>query len=367
MKIVFFADLHLEAGFVWAGPEVGRKWRSSVREALSSIVHLAQEVGADALLVGGDLYEHDRVTPDTAEFLRASFAELEPMRVFVAPGNHDWFGPESVYRRVDWSQNVHVFTEARLEPVELEDGLYLWGAAHRAPANTPGFLDRFRVDRDGVNIALFHGSEQAAFRYEAEGKKPHAPFEESQIAEAGLVHAFVGHYHTPRDTEYLTYPGNPEPLGFGETGERGAVVAEITEDGKVRRERVRVAGFPLWDLTVDVTGCSNREEVRRRVRDALGGKDGVARVTLEGELAPEVDLRLPQDLIDVAPQTMAVVPRWGRVHVAYDLEVLREEAGIRGEFVRAVLADESLPDDVRQKVLITGLRALDGREDLEVG
>src|SRR5207245_7699093 len=119
---------------------------------MGKIIDLAAQEQADALLCGGDLYEQDRFTPDTGEFLRATFESLHPMPVFLAPGNHDWWGPESLYRRVSWSPNVHVFTESRLRPVELTDGVTLWGAAHLAPANTDDFLTGFDVGRGGVNL-----------------------------------------------------------------------------------------------------------------------------------------------------------------------------------------------------------------------
>lgn len=97
-------------------------------------------MNADALFCGGDLYEHEYFRPDTAEFLKATFAELAPIPVYIAPGNHDWYGPQSLYAQVDWSENVHVFREAVFRGVELNNGVWLWGAAHMGPANTGNFL-----------------------------------------------------------------------------------------------------------------------------------------------------------------------------------------------------------------------------------
>lgn len=153
MRLLHFADLHLDTPFSWVSPELARSRRRGLRETLTSICKLAVDLRVDALCCGGDLYEQDRFTPDTAEFLRSAFEQLVPVPVFVAPGNHDWFGPQSLYRQVRWSSNVVVFTEDRLTPVGLADGLTLWGAAHRAPANTRGFLDVFQVDRGSPAIA----------------------------------------------------------------------------------------------------------------------------------------------------------------------------------------------------------------------
>src|SRR5437016_13425176 len=123
MRVVLVADLHLDTSFAWATREVARRRRQRLREVLASIGALAKEVKADAVLCAGDLYEHERVVPDTAEFLRQSFERLQPLPVYVAPGNHDWLGPESVYRRISWSPNVHVFGSDRLAPVPPADGL----------------------------------------------------------------------------------------------------------------------------------------------------------------------------------------------------------------------------------------------------
>jgi DNA repair exonuclease SbcCD nuclease subunit len=244
MKVVHFADLHLEAAFAWMGTrdvESPRRRRHGLRQTLKRIVQLTVEEHADALLCGGDLYEHERFTPDTVEFVRSVFGELHPIRVYVAPGNHDWLGPESLYRQATWTPNVHVFSNDRLEPITLSDGLTLWGGAHVVPANSDNFLDRFTVNRGGVHIALFHGTDQSAFYQQGSGKVPHAPFRPEQITDSGLHHAFLGHFHRPMDRPTYTYPGNPDPLSFGEDGNRGAVVATIHADGRVDRVRHRVA------------------------------------------------------------------------------------------------------------------------------
>jgi exonuclease SbcD len=364
MKVLLFADLHLDTPFAWAPVRIARSRRQALRDTLLRIVQLAGELQVDALLCGGDLYEHERVSPDTGAFLRSAFERLHPTPVFLAPGNHDWYGPESLYRLNDWSPNVHIFEHARLEPVPLSDGLTLWGAAHCAPANTDGFLDGFIVDRGGVHLAIFHGSERNWLLQEGEGKLPHAPFDAEQIGRAGLHHVFLGHYHRPRDAKRHTYPGNPEPLAFGEDGDRGAVIATVSGDGVVTQERRRVSTTQVHERGIDVSDCRSLQDVREAIAASLNGCSGVARVTLTGELQPELDLNVPS-LSDAAPWMDLLVPQVGPLHPGYDLEALADEQTVRGQFVRDVTAAD-LPEDVRRRVLLTGLRALDGRNDLEV-
>lgn len=367
MRLLLFSDLHLETPFRWAGPDAARDRRRMLREALRRIAQLADELGVDALCCGGDLYEHERFSPDTGEFLRTTFSELAPLPVVIAPGNHDWLGPASLYQQVDWSENVHVFSEDRLTPLSLADGLTLWGAAHRAPASTRNFLDGFRPERGGIHVALFHGSEQRGLAFQEQGKVPHAPFRAEQIPAAGLHHAMLGHFHTPVDGQWHTYPGNPDPLEFGEQGERGAVLVTLAVDGSVSRERHRVTSSIVNDVTVNLDGVTHSGQILERIREALTSCEGFARVTLTGEIDPDVDLRLEDVKPEsVAPHLAGVVARIGALSVAYDLGALAEERTVRGQFVRDVLGATDLTEDRRRRVLVTGLRALDGRGDLEV-
>ena len=366
VKIVHFADLHLDSGFAWAGADgaAARRRRQSLRDALHRITALARDVDAGALLCGGDLYEHDRVSPDTARFLQATFADLDPCPVYLAPGNHDWYGPQSLYALVDWSPNVHVFREPRLQPARLADGLTLWGAAHCAPANTANFFDGFTAHAPGVHVALCHAAERSWLAEQGGAKQPHAPFDAGDIERAGLAHAFLGHYHRPRDAARHTYPGNPDPLAFGEEGERGAVVATIAADGAVTRERRVVASTAAHDLRLDISGCTSQQNVRDRLAQAQAGRHGVVRLTVEGELHPDVDLREDDLRLTLLESFEGAQIRFGSLHAGYDVEEIGGEQTVRGQFVRDVL-QAGLPEDETRRVLAAGLRALAGRTDLE--
>jgi exonuclease SbcD len=364
-KILHFADLHLDAAFSGLLPDdAGRRRRRALRETLTNIAALAGQADVDAVFCAGDLFEQERVSPDTVAFLRETFTRLQPLPIYVAPGNHDWYGRGTVYAQTDWSANVTIFKNPRPEAVVLRDGLTLWGAAHCAPANTDNFFERFTADRSGVSIGLFHASECTWLHVQSQGKEPHAAFAPDDIRRAGLTYAFLGHFHTPRSAPTYSYPGNPCPLAFGETGDRGAIVATVEDDGSVAIERHRVAATNVLDLTVDVDGCASGDDVRRRVLDAVRGLSGSARINLTGALEREVELH-PRDLVDAARNLDGVSFRLEGLSVAYDWDLLAGEQTVRGEFVREVRG-AGLPAEEARRVLVMGLRALEGRTDLEV-
>lgn len=369
MKLLVFADLHLDTTFRWLKnkPEIARELRNRLRRTLTDIIKLAQEKQVDAVLCAGDLYEQEHFTPDTARFVSSTLNEAGPIRIYLAPGNHDWLAPDSIYQTTSWGSYVHLFTENRFCPVELETGLLLWGYAHTRPTQTVNPLEGFRVKGEGTHIGLFHGSENRLSTRLMYESNSYAPFDSEDINRAGLAHAFVGHYHNPIDETLFTYPGNPHPLNFGEgqSSQRGPILVEIDSKGIISRERIDVASTIFRDVSIDVTGAESSQDVRDIVSHELHRlKNGIVRVFLTGDISPEIDLHIT-DLNGVGGHLDVCTFRLDRLRVAYDIEKIKQESTVRGTFCQQVLSSD-LEEEEKHRILVTGLRALEGRTDLDL-
>jgi hypothetical protein len=215
-----------------------------------------------------------------------------------------------------------------------------------------------------VSVALFHGSERSGLGVQGSGrggaaKVPHAPFDARQVERAGLAHALVGHYHRPVHGPWHTYPGNPEPLSFGEVEPRGPVLVTGGADGSVRRSARPVAARLWQDVTVEVADARHGGEIREPVRAALAACSGLVRLTVTGTCSPELSLA-GLELADLGAHLDALVVRPPQLRPGYDIARLAAEPTVRGSFVRDVLASE-LDTEAAQRVLTAGLLALDGR------
>ena len=368
MRLLAFSDLHLDAPFAGRGPRMARLRRAELRDTLSRIVRLAKELSVDALMCAGDLYEHELYTPDTVQMLQRLFSEAAPIPVLISPGNHDWFGPGSIYVTADWSPNVHIFGTGDLQPYDGLDGVRVWGFAHRNPSSTTIPLDRFRARGSGLHLGLLHGSELGGWAKMAESepeKIRHAPFRADSITRAGLAHCIVGHYHSPFMGDSHTYPGAPAPLSFKDRGRGGAVEIAFDERGRmVERNLHRVTNLEVHDLALDVSGCVDLGEIQNRLDTLLKSRQGIARVTVGGELGSAVELDL--SVLNHRRGTLQDLEvRAGSMYPGYDVATIRKEPTVRGAFVRDVMAAD-LDEEERHRVIITGLRALEGRKDLAV-
>lgn len=358
MRVVACADLHLDLPFKWSTSAAASRLRQGIRASLEAALQLAVDEQADAFVLAGDVYEHDRATLDTAQFLVRVLGEFNGP-VLVAPGNHDHYSSESIWATRNWPSNVHVFSEPCFKPVALSPAFTIWGAAHTQPANTPGFFDHgFVVEGGGVHLGLFHGSERLSLAFEGSNKQPHAPFSAGQIPRSGLTHAVVGHFHQAQAKEHHTYPGAASFQSFDSTP-GGVVLLDFDSATLLERRWLPVEELQIHDLELDVTGYGDASSIHAACAGLVNELSGMVRVTLVGEQNPDVSLDLR-----TLEQSGLVVR--SKVRSAYDLLGLAEEASVRGEFVRGVQAAEFTSEDERERVLVTGLRALDGRVDLEV-
>ena len=365
VTILHTADVHLNRAYSAMGMSQGiaSARREELRAALRRFVDLAIEMEADAVTIGGDLFEHDRATLDTGHFLRQQFGRLARVRVLIAPGNHDPYVPDSLYRRVEWPANVTIFQTPQFHPVNLALGVTIWGAGHDGPALRRNLLEGFRVRGPGRHLLLFHGSDTRAV---PEGKAVHAPFSGDDVAATGADFALLGHYHGarlhPEDKPRFAYPGSPEALDFGEEGTHYVLRLDASETD-VRPELLAFGRIAFSTHRLDITPMTTSEEVRSAIWLLPAG--GIVRVVLEGQLQPEMDLEVAA-LYNSCAERFAFLDIVDRTEPGYDFAQLAEESTTKGVFVRLMSARlEGAPPDERETIreaLVIGLRAFDRRE-----
>lgn len=360
-RILHLSNLHLDAPF----PALGPTRRADLRATLGRILALARERRVDAVTIAGNLYEQDYALPDTAAFLAQQFERLAPLRVFIAPGTRDPYTNDSLYAQNRWPENVTIFSQGKLTPVDLAPGVTLWGAAC-PPARGYSTLEGFHVDREGVNLLLLHAADAEQSASSAEGT---FSVSASAVRAAGFDLALLGHSSTarywPEEAPCCLYPGSPEPL-WPESVDARHTVALVTvgEDGCAVEQRP-VNQWRHRALAVDITGCSSIVEAAARVRSALEPADErlVCEVALTG--APEIPLDAAVVLAQV--ETPAQLYGQARFAFSYDLERLAEEQTVRGLLVRRfqnrlIRARDAAERERQLRALSLALQALEGKQ-----
>ena len=200
---------------------------------MSAAVTRATDWPADALLIAGDLFDADRVSQDTVDFVRRLFESAGSLPIIIAPGNHDPYTPSSRYATTTWPTNVHIFPKPEWVAIEIGEALTVHGFAVDGPDISSNPFGSLELPNDGrVHVAVAHGAERGCL---PEGQKLYAPFSAAESVPPGLRYLALGHYHgfkhieVPTDAE-VWYSGSPEGHGFDETGMRHWLEVEIDTD-----------------------------------------------------------------------------------------------------------------------------------------
>lgn len=360
LTIIHGADFHLDSPFAGLTPQRAAQRRGEQRELLSALAELARERRADLVLLSGDLLDSHQTYRETAQVLSQALGQI-PCPVFLAPGNHDYYHPKSLYAALDWPENVHIFTSHALEAVEVPQlGCVVHGRAFQAPRAEVSPLAGFSAPQDGkLHLMVLHG--------QVEGGGDYAPMARADIAASGLTYLALGHVHQYSGIQregntFWAYPGCPEGRGFDETGEKGVLCLTLDESG-CQGELVPLSPRRYEELTVDLTG---REDPLEAVGAALppDTECDVYRIIFTGERGEE-PLNLAALEAALAPQFYGLTLR-DRTRVRREVWARREEDSLTGLFLRsmAVRCQADPEDETLQLAARFGLAALERGEDV---
>ena len=392
IRLIHTADIHLDArmgaGSMSAG--FGNRRRQSLRDVLASIVSRAGEWPADALLIAGDLFEHERIGRDTVAFLRSQFESIAHVPVFIAPGNHDPFVPASPYATETWPENVIIFNSPTWSSHTIKDGslvvhgfgfdgtdissnpfgklnipndgsVYINGKNNSdadgfdGPGISSDYVEIDEISSDGVvHVAVAHGTEKS---HQPPEKDVYAPFDVTSAVSKYLTYMAMGHFHsmTPLKGPFNTqvyYSGSPEGHSFAETGLRYYLEIEIDERG-VHVEPIPSSKIVYESQSIECTDFTSTQQLIEAIRK-MANQDTtkvVMRIKLKGSCLPtlKTELLTVHDAVDDLFEYLDLVDNTDE---AEDYVHLARSGGSLGAFVTQLNEElRDTPDKERLQIV----------------
>ena len=162
MRFVHTADWQLGMTRYFLNGEAQPRYSAARRDAVAGLGPLAEEAGAEFVVVAGDVFEHNQLTP------RVVSQSLEAMRsigvpVYLLPGNHDPLDASSVYTSplftTECPGNVTVLDRPGVH--EVRPGLEIVAAPWTSKAPTTDLIAQVTdgLAADGTTrIVVGHGA-----------------------------------------------------------------------------------------------------------------------------------------------------------------------------------------------------------------
>ena len=349
MIFLHTADLHLDAPMeAGISQSKAMERRRELYLTLESIAEAGKQLGATAILIAGDLF--DGVTPSPTAVSRvAGIIEAYPHIDFILLcGNHD----ATAGAALPSLKNLKTFGEGQGKVFRYSN-VAIYGSER--PDASPESLG---MNKEDVNIVMLHGELR-----QSTGEQ----ISLSRWQNQGVDYLALGHYHSFEAGKLdgrgsYAYAGCPAGRGFDECGEKGFVKLSV-EGSSVESSFVPLEGRRYHTVRVDVSALGSSFEVQNAIDEAtrhISESDGV-KVELVGEVTPSL-----------LPDTKMLASRLsGRFWLTKvkDQTTLKAQGkatdkSLYGVFARLV-TEKIQDEEMRQRVLLCGLRAMRGEEMAE--
>lgn len=353
MKLLHAADFHLDSPLSGLPGAKSARRRRELREFPGRLAALAQAEKVDLALLPGDLFDGERVYPETLQALAQALEDIA-VPVFIAPGNHDYYHSRSPYAAQQWPDNVHIFTRPTLEAVELPGlNCVVHGCAFTAPRREDDPLADFATPDDGrTHLLCVHGEMGRLGNY--------APIAPGSLERSGAAYAALGHVHAAGSgtagKTLWAYPGCPEGRGFDELGPKGVYIVTVDANQagirfvETGRRQYRVETVNVGELAAALP---------------QGESPDLVRLLIAGESRNPLDL--PALTAQAAPHFFHVELR-DITTLPANLWARAGEDSLTGLFLREMRAQlDGAEAGEREKLLLCarfGLAALEGGEDI---
>lgn len=371
VSIIHCGDIHIGMELQGAGSK-SRARKAEIKKTFLDIIALCRQEHTDLLLVAGDLFDGANTVREDMEDILMALSGLDHTRVFIAPGNHDFVNPASVYETCKWPENTHIFRGDMETVIVPKLQLSVSGAGFTSQYVRKSLLSGFKVEEDGLlHIGVLHGE-----LVSRQGTGNYNPLTIADIEASGLDYLALGHIHRTSgilragETSYA-YSGSPEGHGFDELGALGIL------KGTISREAVALDFYPVCkrryeEVQIDVTGLNHSTAVIERIlheTEAAYGPDFMKhfyKIILTGTLDSQVYLNLADIQAGLSAFYFSKVK--DRTSVTVHIEDIENDTTLRGVFASLVSEDLKLARESGAKeeaklltqILGTGLKAFMG-------
>ncbi|MDO4816449.1 MAG: metallophosphoesterase [Bacillota bacterium] len=349
MKLIHCSDLHLDSKMEALPPHKAKERGSEILLSLESMVEFALNNGVTAIMIAGDMFDTQRVSPATVSFVLDIMRRAKGIDFLYLRGNHD--ESRFAFTGRELPENLHLFSEI-WQSYDYGEAV-IWGAELNAH-----LYDELPFDKSRCNIVMLHGQVST----ETGDGLVCLP----RLRNRGISYLALGHIHSYAKERldldgYWCYCGCLEGRGFDECGEKGFVLIE-TGDGGLHTRFVPFAKRRLHNVEVDISGLEAVSEIREAMRIASAHIDrgDLVKFTLTGNFSTDTQKdtvflrRAFEDEfyhVKIKDESRLAISREDYIH----------DISLKGAFIRGVM-DSEMDGEEKERIILCGLRALAGEE-----
>ena len=363
VKILHCADIHIGAAESFLGVlRENRRYETLI--TFERIIDIAKEENVELIAIAGDLFDSNNIEQRFIDAVMNKIREAAPIKVVFAAGNHDPLNAQSPFLKEELPQNLYVLGTKDEEITFEELKLKVYGRSFESAFLKGEEAFSLPANNDYINLLVQHGELKSDLNSEYNAITP------KFVKNSGMDYIALGHVHKRSDigkidNTYFAYCGCPEGQGFDELQEKGVYIGQIGK-GKCDLQFVSVSKRQHILEKIDISEISGAVEISAEIINALKEKYGedysqnLYKIELIGSVSEDNEINTEEILSRISNELYFVKIK-NKTEIKIDLEALKNEASLRGIFVKKMLErTENAPEDEKElyrKALKLGLKA----------
>ena len=320
MRFLHSADWQLGMTRRFLSAEAQARFSQARIDVIRTLGRLAGETGAAFVVVSGDVFETNQVSPLTVRRTLDALASV-PVPVFLLPGNHDPLDAGSVFRSPTFVDgrpaHVAVLEDSTPIPVPGVPGIEVLGApwfskrplsdlvADACAELAPSTAVKRVLVAHGATDDLIALDNPAAIRVMGA---------EAALASGRIAYLALGDRHSTTSvgpSGRIWYAGAPEPTDYDEIDAGNALLVELTDDGRCAVTKHHTGTWRFARERFDLDGPDGLDRLAAWL-DGLAPKDRtIAKLTLVGTVSLSTNARLDA-LLEHQSDLFAAIEQWER-------------------------------------------------------
>lgn len=313
LRFLHTADWQLGMTRYFLSGEAQARYTAARIEAIDRIGALAATERAEFVLVCGDVFESNAVSPQVVRRSLAAMGRVG-VPVLLLPGNHDPLDAASVFHRKDFRlacpTNVTVLT-AGLH--RIREGVEVlaapWLSKRPAGDTVAQALDGVAPPTAGtVRVLAGHGALDVLAHHAGDPRLIDLARVEGALAAGHLHYLALGDRHSTTSvgrTGRVRYSGTPEVTAFDETDPGNVLLVQVGAD-EVAVTPHPVGTWTFLELAVRLRGPADLSDLRARLAAVPDPGRTVVRLGIDGAVTVAEHAEL-EDLLQASDELFAAV------------------------------------------------------------
>lgn len=351
MKIIHCADIHLgskiESHF---SSEISDERKRDIRSAFEKMIKYAKKYEIGVVILAGDIFDSDTPIRKDKEYFYGAIKNNPDIDFLYLRGNHD---VNETYQE-EKLENLKMFSDTWTS--YRYDDVVITGIEYSKRGLKIDYAS-LNLDATKKNIVVLHGQVT-----DAQGEYY---IDLTKLIDKHIDYLALGHIHKGLQGKLdsrgvYVYPGCLEGRGFDECDEKGFYVIDTGKT--LSYQFVKNSLKVIHNIEIDISSADSLYVASRLVSEAIEAyKNDIVKVTLFGDIGfdnsgldKEIESNLASSFYFIYVKDMTTE--------RIDIEKIKDETSLKGEFIRTVLANKEYSDEEKSEIINCGLKAISGRE-----